>query len=59
MKVSIPHTPQVSFEPGELSVIELVHAKATTHLIPISNRMKEKNITYREAFLELKNEGVL
>lgn len=67
MKVSIPNplhgVSQVHFESG-LSEIELVHAKATAatsfkDLHHIANRMNEKNISYREAFLELHNEGII
>jgi hypothetical protein len=57
-------TTEVSFAPNELSTLEQVHARATARvnfpqLCRIAQIMQDKGITYREAFLELRNEEVL
>jgi len=63
-ELTIPEIPQVRFKEGELKPLELVHARGLTReggysfqlLIRIAERMKEKGISYRESYLELRYE---
>jgi hypothetical protein len=55
-------TQAVMFNDKELTELELVHARYTARtnfweLARIATIMKERNISYREAFLALHNEG--
>jgi len=65
-ELTIPEIPQVKFAPGELKEIEIVHARGLTReggysyvlLQRIAERMKDKGISYREAYLELRGENL-
>jgi len=58
--LSTPEIPVVTFKPGELTALELSHARLTARtkfpeLLLIAERMIQDKITYREAFLALRN----
>jgi len=64
-ELTLPVIVQVMFLEGELKPLEIVHARGLMReggssfqlLIRIAERMNEKGISYRESYLELRNEG--
>ena len=60
--LAVPEVYTVQFDPGELKEIEIVHARGLSRsdfslLIRIAKHMRERKISYREAYLELRDRG--